>query len=267
VPVGLLAKNAVRLTASIDVSGEVLPTEFQLFQAGLNETSKGTLNFTPEIAAAVMAEYDKQGVDLMVDLEHLSLDAEAVTYDPDARAWYKLELRNGALWAVDVRWTPDGARRLTEKTQRYISPAYLPDASGGISWLVNAALCAMPATYNAPALVAASRVAGARRLAAGVGSNELREALSAALTVMYPPADQEGCYINGTYVEDIIDNASVVFSANGKLMMAPFTYQQGATVIGTAVAARRTYAPVTPSQLTKHYLARYKASENKRKSA
>jgi len=138
-----------------------LPTEFLLFRAGANETSKGTFVLTPESAAACMAAYQREGVELIVDLEHDSLSTEARNMRSDAgdaRAWFKLELRaDGSLWAVDVRWTPDGERRLREKTQRYISPAFEHDEKGVVMQIANAAMCSMPATYNAPALVAASR--------------------------------------------------------------------------------------------------------------
>lgn len=101
-----------------------------------------------------MAVYTRAGVDLPIDLEHESLDIPLRSDSRDARGWFKLEIRNGELWAVNVRWTPDGARRLSEKTQRYISPAFYTDEEGRVVELINVALCAMPATYEAPPLVA-----------------------------------------------------------------------------------------------------------------
>jgi len=68
---------------------------------------------------------------------------------------------DGSLWACNVEWTPDGARRLNEKTQAYISPAFKHVEEGGVLHplaLVNAALVAVPAIHDAPALVAASRL-------------------------------------------------------------------------------------------------------------
>lgn len=116
---------------------------------------------TPESAAACVAAYQREGVELIVDLEHDSLSTEARNMRSDAgdaHAWFKLELRaDGSLWAVDVRWTPDGERRLREKTQRYISPAFEHDDEGVVMKIANAAMCSMPATYNAPALVSASK--------------------------------------------------------------------------------------------------------------
>lgn len=123
--------------------------------------TKGTFNFTPESAARIMATFAERGVDMMIDLEHETiLSAGKVASRPDAkdaRGWYRLEMRAGELWAVDVRWTPDGERRLAEKTQRYISPTFgVSTETLEIMDLVNCALTSDPATHDAPALVAAS---------------------------------------------------------------------------------------------------------------
>ena len=158
----LSAPRANVLRAITLAAGDAPPTEFRLFAAGENPTAKGVFVFDDVAAEAVMAAYRTHGVDLMIDLEHLSVAPEETTgdgrnFDPDARGWFCLELRNGELWAVNVRWTPDGARRLTERTQRYISPAFTTDEDGRVTEIFNAALTAIPATHDAPALVAASR--------------------------------------------------------------------------------------------------------------
>lgn len=141
----------------IALEGDELPSAFRLFKAGANETTKGVFIFDAAAATAVLAAANAHSVDLMVDLEHLSLDQESRAYDPDARAWLNLEVRNGELWAVNVRWTDDGARRLRAKTQRYISPAFAVDDDNRVIEIVNIALTAMPATHGTPALVAANR--------------------------------------------------------------------------------------------------------------
>jgi phage I-like protein len=141
--------------------GDALPTEFRIFSPGVIETSKGPDLFDEEAARSVMKYYVDEGVDVPVDLEHDSLNGQGLRADEkDARGWFKLELRaDGSLWAVDVRWTPDGERRLREKTQRYISPAFVRDKeTGRITRLLNVAIVSMPATYDAAPLVAASRV-------------------------------------------------------------------------------------------------------------
>lgn len=143
-------------------ANDALPTEFRLFARGENQTEKGSFIFDDAAAASVMAAYRKWGVDLAIDLEHQMLGG--ISADPtarDARGWCKLQLRNGELWAVDVRWTPDGAERLSQKRQRYVSPAFEIDPdTRRIEKVLNIAITAMPATHNTPALVAASMGAG-----------------------------------------------------------------------------------------------------------
>jgi hypothetical protein len=134
-----------------------LPTEFRLFAAGLNETRNGPVLFDDAAARAVLADFERGGVDLMIDLAHDSLSEGAREHRDDAddaRGWFRLAVRDGELWAVDVTWTSDGTRRLRDRTQRYISPAVDVDEDDRIVRVVNAALCARPATLNAPALVA-----------------------------------------------------------------------------------------------------------------
>ena len=141
--------------------GDQPPTEFRLFIAGWNSTEKGNYLFDDVAAESVMACYAKWGIDLMIDLEHQSLAVEPGAADPtarDARGWAKLALRpDGALWCTEVRWTPDGRKRLSEKAQRYISPAFESDPkTKRVLKIINVALVALPATHKTPALVAAS---------------------------------------------------------------------------------------------------------------
>ena len=153
---------------AIELDSDSPPTEFRLLKAGRNTTADGReFIFDAEDAAATMAAYAAHKVDRMIDLEHLSIDPKAPNYDPDARAWCQLELRNGELWATNVRWLDDGQRRLGAKLQRYISP-YVELENGHVVGLVNIALTALPALNGTPALVAASMAAAssAARMAA-----------------------------------------------------------------------------------------------------
>lgn len=151
-------RRALRyLSRSIAADG--LPTEFKLFDRGWNDSTKGAVLFDERAAELVMAAYREHGTDLMIDLEHQSLlsleDAASARADAcDARGWFALDLRpDGSLWAVVNSWTPDGERRLREKTQRYISPAFLTDEDGRVVEIINCAIVAMPATHGAEALV------------------------------------------------------------------------------------------------------------------
>ena len=147
------------VTVSLAINAGVLPTEFKLFAPGRNETTKGAFIFDEQAAREVMAAYRQHGVDLSIDLEHLSLEdpVSSRNFDPDARGWCKLEVRrDGSLWAVQVSWTPDGAARLRERRQRYVSPAFDVDPNTRrIREVHNVAITAIPATHKTMPLVAA----------------------------------------------------------------------------------------------------------------
>lgn len=149
-----------RVRFSFAIAGDTPPTEFLIFKAGVNDSQKGSALFDDLAAKLVMASYKRWGIDLAIDLEHGMLDVAPGAADPtarDARGWCKLEVRNGELWAVQVKWTPDGIARLTNKTQRYISPCFDRDVkTKRVIEMFNVALTAIPATNQAPALVAAS---------------------------------------------------------------------------------------------------------------
>lgn len=148
------------MALAISFLGDAPPTEFRIFQAGKNSTLKGEFIFDAQAAAEVMAAYAAHGNDVMIDLEHLSLESPEASrnFDPDARGWCRLELRSGELWAVAVTWTPDGQERLRDKRQRYISPAFGYDEARRITSVLNIAITAMPATDKLQPLVAANAI-------------------------------------------------------------------------------------------------------------
>lgn len=145
---------------AIEVAADApLPTEFRIFAKGPNPSQRGVAIFDDKAAANVMQAWREWGVDLIVDLEHDSVDPEVRKHRADAadaRGYFQLALRNGELWAVNVRWTADGEERLRSKKQRYVSPAFMDDKKGRVTRLLNVALVSMPATNNAAPLVAAS---------------------------------------------------------------------------------------------------------------
>lgn len=155
----ILARTTL-VALALSLAVDTPPSEFRIFSAGLNTTSKGDFLFDEKAAREVMADYRAHGVDVMIDLEHLSVadPDRSVNFDPDARGWCKLEVRNGELWATQVSWTPDGEARLREKRQRYISPVFGFDKqTRRVSQILNIAITALPATDNLDPLVAASR--------------------------------------------------------------------------------------------------------------
>lgn len=144
--------SSVRASA---VAGAAVPEplkEFRVFAFGPNLTNHRPTYLTREGAASIARAYT--GRDVMIDLEHLSIDPGAENYDPDARGQAQLELRDDGLYAVNVRWNEDGLARIAKGTQGYISPYYDVTPSGVITWLTNMALTALPAMYYPPRVAA-----------------------------------------------------------------------------------------------------------------
>src|SRR5688572_5109999 len=83
----------VRNSAFGDLQKAPLMNEFLIFKPGVNKTLKGDFLFDSIAAASVMAAFETHGADVMIDLEHLSLDTESPAFDPDARGWCKLAVK------------------------------------------------------------------------------------------------------------------------------------------------------------------------------
>lgn len=223
------------------------PTEFRIFVPGLNESEgKGAFLFDAEAAASVQAAREKWGVEVMIDLEHQSLDYGPQP-DPnarDARGWCRLEVRpDGSLWAANVEWTEDGAARLKAKRQRYISPAFDYDRdSGRVTEIVNIALVSMPATRGTPALMSKrNKARDLRKLSAGPSFGDISTAVGAALNERFPRVEETDDY---AWVVDIFD-ATVVYQFKGDLFEVSYSYDGKTAVLGSdAVEVARTYAPV-----------------------
>lgn len=198
------------------------PGEFLIFKPGLNTSLNGDFLFDEQAARDVMVAWESHGVDKMVDLEHLSLDDKAPNYDPDARAWCKLELRDGYLYGVSASWTPDGVRRLREKTQRYLSPTFPFDKNTKrVKWLHNIALTAQPALDGIPALVAAranlttdDESTGVAIMAEGDSSKAISDILKAVgMDPKMPAKVAAALGLEATATLDDISGAIAKFSA------------------------------------------------------
>lgn len=140
----------VTYLSGVDVS--TAPSSFRVFRVGENETDKGVILWDPSMFAAATKGRGR----CMIDLEHLSLNKEIITYNPDAMGWFSFGLVDGELWALDVNWTDEGKGRIDARKQIYISPAVRRDGRGRVSSLINVALTALPAMHDIEPLVAAS---------------------------------------------------------------------------------------------------------------
>lgn len=145
--------HAWRSDVAVPISSPV--DRVLLFNWGTTRADSKPYEVTLDRAAAEEIIAAQAGRDVMIDLEHLSLRTD-LTVDPDARGWGQLEIDDEGLWLVNIRWTSDGERRIVERLQRYVSPAFHVDAEGRVVAIVNVALTALPATHHAQPLIAAS---------------------------------------------------------------------------------------------------------------
>lgn len=158
-----MTQKAIRYRSIALRAGDdgALPTEFELFPSGVSPSTHDQVLVDKRAAELVMSRAARHGVDLMIDLNHYSLFAgpESDPSAADARGWFNLAVRDGAIWAVNVTWTEDGAARLRDRRQRYISPAYRCEEWDAehemprLTEVINCALVAMPATHDAAPLV------------------------------------------------------------------------------------------------------------------
>lgn len=153
--------RSILITLAVAAGDGAPPTEVCLLKPGANQTRKGVYIFDDAAAASVMDAYRAHGqTDLPIDWEHASLSASRAP-DPkkagEACGWFTLELREGALWAANIRWTKDGAEALSERKYRFCSPAFFTDKDGRVTRMVNMALTNLPATDDQAPLMAASQ--------------------------------------------------------------------------------------------------------------
>lgn len=148
------------------------PTEIMLFGPGVTDTVKGEFLFDDKAAAAVMSAYEEKGQDrLPFDIAHGMLTGQSRDMHR-AAGWFKPEVRDGALWAVDIEWTDDTRKALEAREFRFFSPAFMHDKkTGRIMRLINVALTNNPATKHQQPIV----------LDAAEGDSDMPEAVLAAL--------------------------------------------------------------------------------------
>lgn len=133
------------------VSGRAL-----LVPWGRVETGEHVFEVNEEAGRNVLAAFNRQGVDLLVDYEHVSEPqfARADKLAP-AMGWVKqIEAVPGeGLFGV-IEWTPEGQRLVQNKSYRYLSPVVnYRESDGVVTRLRSAALVNQPAIPRMPALV------------------------------------------------------------------------------------------------------------------
>lgn len=144
------------------VQGRVPPTEFRIFRKGKNGSVKGDFAFDDKAAKVVMENAEKWGNRYPIDYAHGMVkhhDGDNPAEQHKAAGWFTPEVRDGELWATNVKWTPKAEAYLKDGEYAYFSPAFDVDGEDRVKELTNIALTNVPAMKNITPLVAASKTA------------------------------------------------------------------------------------------------------------
>lgn len=140
-----------RVAGVIHLTNSTPPREFRIFAKGMTETKKGIFKLDAKGLDAILKAQEDWGNAYSLDYEHAAVFGNPEGPTP-AAGWYKLEGRDGALWAVQVEWTDRATAYLKAKEYRYYSPTFNVE-EGRIVELLNVALTNLPATKNMEPLV------------------------------------------------------------------------------------------------------------------
>jgi len=133
-----------------------VPTEFRIFASGANPSEKGTFTFSEKSALSVMAEFAQHAKPMLLDYNHGTTIEGALPEQAISAGEFTPEIRNGELWATNVRWTDRAKAMLSAGEYRLFSPYFTHDKTGQVIRLVNVALTNLPALDGIAPLVAAN---------------------------------------------------------------------------------------------------------------
>lgn len=121
--------NAVRLPVLDDGAP---PSEFVIFKPGVNESDYGPLTFDDLAAVLVLKSHQEKGNPLYFDLNHGMFRQNPTAEDGKSYGEFDIEVRDGALMAVNCMWTEEGARLISKREYNLFSPAfrYFDDEDG-----------------------------------------------------------------------------------------------------------------------------------------
>ena len=132
-----------------DLSSNAPPQWVMLIPAGEFSGRDGRGPFRLNNAARVIAATEALGLTagVPIDYDHATDFAAPKGRPAPAAGWIrKLEARDGALWGC-VDWTPHGAKAITSREYRYISPVFQYSPDGAVTRLLRAGLTNNPNLY------------------------------------------------------------------------------------------------------------------------
>ena len=144
-----------------ELSSSAPPQWVMLIPAGEFSGRDGRGPFQLSDAARVIAATEALGLTagVPIDYDHATDFAAPKGRPAPAAGWIReLQERDGALWG-HVEWTPHGAKAITSREYRYISPVFQYSTDGAVTRLLRAGLTNNPNLYLTAISTRAAEVA------------------------------------------------------------------------------------------------------------
>jgi len=148
----------LHLTSEVTPSGSV-PSQVVIFPPGNVELAgEESVLFTPESAAAIIADFKAQGVKMPIDYDHAIPKNAGTGKAAPACGWITNLTYDAARGLVaDVEWTTEAADHVKAGRYKYMSPTFwTAGAKRTVTALHSMALTNKPRIKNFPELIAAS---------------------------------------------------------------------------------------------------------------
>lgn len=152
-------ENQVLVCLSVDAASSAAPDVIPLFAYGKTDYTNAENQpdhyvFLEADADAIKAEFDRRGVDGMIDYNHQQLRAKTNGQPAPAAGWYPEMVKTPEGLAIKTSWTDRAKEFIANKEYRYTSPLFYKDKlTNRITRLVNVALTNIPGTDRQQALV------------------------------------------------------------------------------------------------------------------
>jgi len=153
-------ENQVLVCLSMDSVADAVPDLVPLFAFGKTEYTNAENQpdhyvFLEADADALKAEFDRRGVDGMIDYNHQQLRAKTNGQPAPAAGWYPEMVKTPAGLSIKTAWTDRAKEFIANKEYRYTSPLFYKDSlTNRITRLINVALTNIPGTDRQQALIA-----------------------------------------------------------------------------------------------------------------
>ena len=173
----------------VELDENGVPTAFRIVEFGDWQTSKyGTLKVSETAAKGTMAWWAYKWGDerIPMDWGHKSASGE----DERSPGYWKPEIREDGIWAVDVEWTPKGYEQLQNKEIKFFSPeGKLNAKTKEVLAVTYIALTNRPATNHQKPLVASESNQAGEDTDATISGDEERIIMQDLLKKLGLPED------------------------------------------------------------------------------